>query len=728
MGNDISLAVAVFWPFLAGLLVYGAGAFCRKRRLAKGVEAGPEEGQKNLRDGIVIGASVAEMAVVAGMALRVLAFPGAPGGENGAGRVLFLDIPEICGLGLKFTLDGFRAVYGCVAAFMWMMATVFSREYMMRHHNRNRYYLFLLWTLGATQGVFLSADLYTTFLFFEIMSFTSYVWVAQEESKAALRAADTYLAVAVSGGLVMLMGIFLLYHQLGTLDIRELSAAAVECADRNVIHAAGYCMLFGFGAKAGAFPLHIWLPKAHPVAPAPASALLSGVLTKTGIYGILILTGRLFFQEEAWGKLLLLIGVATMLGGALLAVFSVDLKRTLACSSMSQIGFILVGIGMLALPGAGNTGTGEGFSTETALHAMLAARGTVLHMVNHSLIKLVLFMAAGVVFMNIHSLNLNDIRGFGRKKPLLAGVFLAGALAIGGIPLFGGYVSKTLLHESIAMYGGGTAMKAVEMLFLFSGGLTVCYMAKLFVALFVEKNADSRRQEAYDGMRRYMNRGTVFALLGSAMMLVCWGAFPHAVMERAAGAMQGFLGLVENGEAVSYFSLENIWGAVISIGIGLLLYLLFVRRFLLRRTEKGGSEYVNAWPQWLDLEELVYRPLLLKVLPVVLGILCRILDSFVDSVVVLLRKTVYRDSRLPRERPEGNAFTEALGILLNAIQEAGNRTWHKSKPVHRDYVHLAAVKSEEIRETNHIIQRSLSFGLLLVCIGLALTLFYIIWW
>ena len=127
-----------------------------------------------------------------------------------------------------------------------------------------------------------------------------------------------------------------------------------------------------------------------------------------------------------------------MFGGALLAVFSVDLKRTLACSSMSQIGFILVGVGMQGLLGEEN---------------LPAVHGTLLHMVNHSLIKLVLFMAAGVVFMNVHALDLNEIRGFGRKKPLLKSVFLAGALAIGGIPLFSGYISKTLLHESILEYG-----------------------------------------------------------------------------------------------------------------------------------------------------------------------------------------------------------------------------------------------------------------------------------
>lgn len=119
-------------------------------------------------------------------------------------------------------------------------------------------------------------------------------------------------------------------------------------------------------------------------------------------------------------------------------------------------------------------------------------------MVNHSLIKLVLFMAAGVIYFNVHELDLNVLRGYGRKKPLLKGIFLTGALALGGVPLSAGYVSKTLLHESIVEYGGGSLFSAVEGLFLVSGGLTAAYMTKLFVAVFVEKNQDADRQAFYE--------------------------------------------------------------------------------------------------------------------------------------------------------------------------------------------------------------------------------------
>ena len=126
-------------------------------------------------------------------------------------------IPGFCGMGLHFKLDGFRLVYSCIAVLMWAASGAFSLEYMAHYEKRRKYYVFLWVTFFATVGVFLSADLYTTFIFFEIMSFTSYVWVAFDEKKESLKAAETYLAVAVIGGLAMLMGLFLLYDLTGTL-------------------------------------------------------------------------------------------------------------------------------------------------------------------------------------------------------------------------------------------------------------------------------------------------------------------------------------------------------------------------------------------------------------------------------------------------------------------------------------------------------------------------------
>ena len=370
---DILIYLMVFGPMAAAILSYLIG---RK--------------SKPLRDRFVWAAVTAEFL----LSLCLLILFGGNHEEN------LLKLPGICGFGLSFTVDGFRCIYAAIASFMWMVTGLLSPEYFAHYRNRNRYYLFQLITLGATVAIFLSGDLYTTFIFFEIMSLCSYVWVAQDEKEGSMRAGGTYLTVAVLGGMVLLMGLFLLHHQTGTLTISQLPTA---CQGKN-LWAASLCMFVGFAAKAGAFPIHIWLPKAHPVAPAPASALLSGILTKTGIFGILIISCKVLIFDGYWGSFVLAIGVITMFLGALLALFSVNFKRTLACSSVSQIGFILVGVGMLVLLGE---------------HNSLAVRGTFLHMVNHSMFKLILFLVAAVIYQNTHKLDLNDIRGFGRKKPLL---------------------------------------------------------------------------------------------------------------------------------------------------------------------------------------------------------------------------------------------------------------------------------------------------------------------
>ena len=620
-------------------------------------------------------------------------------------------LPELCGYGLSFELDGFRAVFVTVAVFAWLFALALSCDYMKREAHRVRYYLFTVVTLAATVGVFLSADFFTAFIFFEIMSFTSYTWVAQTEKAEALRAADTYLAVAVIGGLVMLMGMFLLYHMFGTLDFEELGRRTAEIAPTPMYYAAGVCILTGFGAKAGVFPLHIWLPKAHPVAPAPASALLSGVLTKTGIFGVIALTVRLFTGDPAWGRLILILGACTMFVGAVLAVFALDLKRTLACSSVSQIGFILTGIGMCGLL------YGE--------HA-LAAHGAMLHMISHSLIKLVLFLSAGVIYMQTHRLDLNEIRGFGQKKPFLAGCFAVGSLSIGGIPLFSGYISKTLIHESILEYGAVGWMKVLEIVFIVSGGLTVAYMTKLFVTIFIEKNTDEALQRQYDGMKRYLTPPSALSIGVPAVVLAVWGLFPHRLMDRVAALGDEFYALAETSGAVHYFSLENLTGAGYSIVIGVIVYVLVIRRLLMTDAKGRGRVLVDRLPKWMDLENLVYRPVLLRFLPCVCGIACRVCDSLVDTVVVFLRRTIYRDTPLPREYTEGNALTRALGKWMNRWRDLANHTWRRRNPIKTDYVHWLAVCSDQITQNNRVITRSISFGLLLFGVGFCLMLFYLI--
>ena len=528
----------------------------------------------------------------------------------------------IAGFRIYFQLDGFRFIYAFITAFMWLCTTMLSHEYFGHYRNRNRYYFFTLMTLGATMAVFLSADLMTTFLFFEVMSFTSFVQVIHDESPAAKRAAQGYMAVAVIGGLIMLMGIFMLYTQIGTTEMALFTETAAALNDKAKLFIACLLILLGFGSKAGMFPLHFWLPQAHPVAPAPASALLSGVLTKTGIFGILLVGSNLFLHDAKMGLVILVLGTITMFLGAFLALFSIDLKRTLACSSVSQIGFILVGTGMQGILGS---------------HNAIAVQGTLLHMVNHSMFKLLLFMSAGVIYMNLHKLDLNEIRGFGRKKPVLMICFLIGLLGITGVPGFSGYVSKTMIHESVvekiwlfADYSNAsTFYQIIEAIFTLSGGFTAAYMVKLFVAIFIEKNP--YKQDKMDSKNgKYMTPLSMVALIAAAVMIPVFGLLPNQTMLKVAAFGKYFMHGHDLGHEIHFFTWACLKGGVASLSIGAILYVLVVRMCLMKKDENGNMVYVNVWPSILDIDKNIYRPGL-AFLSTFFFYLCKVFDVLVNA-------------------------------------------------------------------------------------------------
>ena len=714
----MTLAFLVFFPMIAAAVSYVIG-----------------RSNKRMRDNFVI------VSCLITMIACVKALLGVANGE-----VYTLTIPAFCGMALNFELDGFRALYALIGGVMWLCTSMLSKQYFAHHyHNRNRYYFFYLMTLGATLGVFLSSDLYTTFIFFEIMSFTSYTWVAHDENAGAMRAAETYLAVAIIGGMVMLVGLFILYMTLGTLEISELHHAAEECANKGALWAASLCILFGFGAKAGMFPMHIWLPKAHPVAPAPASALLSGILTKSGVFGIIVVSANIFRESKAWGNMLLVLALITMLGGAVLAVFSVNLKRTLACSSMSQIGFILTGISMSCLLGH---------------HNALAARGALLYMLNHSLFKLILFMAAGVVYMHLHKLNLNDVRGFGRKKPILHFAFLMGAFGLMGVPGFSGYVSKTLIHESIVEYvhllthdgltGAATLYTLAEWVYLFSGGLTGAYMIKLYICLFWQKHPSE--QIFYDANKKYMTWLSRIALFASAILVPLLGVQPNATMDVIADFAGGFLHAGTPEHHVEYFSWVNLKGACISLGIGFVVYLFFIRTKLMR-SENGVRVYVDLWPEKWDMEDRIYRPAIMGLLsfggllaqvgneeklenkvywPALRGlsftgaVVSKALGDVLDELALIFTNTFLKMKHYTETIRIGNVFTDTVGGVADKLAEVVNHTLLRNHPHAHHYTGTLAGWWNGMMTAVKKMTHTMSYGLLIFGLGLCVTFIYLL--
>ncbi|MCD8380598.1 MAG: complex I subunit 5 family protein [Lachnospiraceae bacterium] len=660
---------------------------------------------------------------------------------------------QVCGMGLHFTWDGFRAVFAVLAVILWAVATLFSREYFPKGEKLKVFYLSWAAAFLGTVGFFLSMDFYTALVCFEILSFSSYLWVVQEkEEPGSKEAGNLYLAISVIGGLSALMGVFLLWSLFGTVEYSALYVAVRDEAvlasiSRTQLYAAGVCLMVGFGAKAGAWPVHIWLPKAHAVAPAPASAVLSGILTKVGVFGVWMTCLCVFWESGLFFFILLLIGLVTMLTGAILAIWSVDIKRTFACSSVSQIGFILTGISCFGLM--------EGESA-------VPLQGFMLHVMNHSIAKLVLFTIAGVIVKHTHSRDFNVIQGFGRKKPLLKVCYGAAALSLSGVAGFAGYASKTLLHEGIteyadlvaegvleaAAFGGALVpiLKVVEILFLCAGGCTFAYMLKVFIAVFVEKNADTNVQKAYDENTHYLSgpMRAILAALAAAFPVV--GVCGNIAARLVGGLGENFLGVRFESVTVQIFSGEALFSSLISLSIGAIIYVFFIRRVLVQG-KNGQRVYVYRRQHWIDLENTIYRPLLLQILPSVFGFICGILDrlldvtvsvalkisavvcmaanNLVDSVVVLLRRTLFKESPAWSELKEGNALTHLAGSIWNRIGDVLDVVFQREQP-HKDHEHEIASGYRSMQEAILLISRSLSFGLLLFCLGLLLTVLYVL--
>nr|MCR5279677.1 sodium:proton antiporter [Lachnospiraceae bacterium] len=400
---------------------------------------------------------------------------------------------------------------------------------------------------------------------------------------------------------------------------------------------------------------------------------------------IMFIGNTLMRGDSGFALFILVIGLCTMVIGAVTAIFSVNLKKILACSSVSQIGFMLTGIG-------------AGAVTPFASGEEIAFVGTVIHMSNHTLVKLVVFLTAGVVFENLHALNLNDIKGFGQKKPALAIPYVLAAVSLAGIPGFMGYYSKSIIHEALvecAHTFNPSLVTFMEWVFLISGGATLCYMAKIFKVLFIDKPVKEMPAKAY------LNPAQAVAVILPSIVIL---------------AASIYLPL-SNAEYAGLLEFEVLKGGLTSVAIGIILFTVTTL------TLNKGEVYRDIWPEWLDLEAKVYRPLLLSVLPLTVGFVARIMDKMGDGLVFAIRKTILRDSPLPAERVEGTILTHVVGRTIDVF-----RAFFKGEHVVRNTTerHMA-LRNMEVEETMKVFRRSLSYGLLLACIGIFIILGFILY-
>ena len=364
-------------------------------------------------------------------------------------------------LGITLIADSLSAFMVLLISCIGFLCVIYSISYMRRHEGTQTYSSLLMFMLVGMIGTVLTGDLFNMFVFIEITFISAYPLVGFFGGAKEMEASFKYMVLSTIASLIILLGIGLIYNSTGTLNMAHIAKTA---ADKNLLNFALILLLIGFGFMSAIVPLHTWLPDAHPAAPAPVSALLSGVTVKIGLYGILRIVYTMFgFQEVPAGSILLMLGMVTIIIGAGFALVQTDIKRFLAYSTISQVGYIVLALGI---------GTQSG------------VEGALFHILNHALIKSLLFLTVGCVVYRIRIRDMRKMGGLAKQMPLEAAAFFIGGLAIAGIPPFNGFFSKLLIYLACLEAGYLLPLAVAISVSL----LTLAYYLRAFRMIFLGKN------------------------------------------------------------------------------------------------------------------------------------------------------------------------------------------------------------------------------------------------
>jgi len=322
-------------------------------------------------------------------------------------------------------LDGLTAFMLVTVNLVAFCIAFYSVNYMERFTAKWKFYTLFLLMVGGMNGVVITGDMFNLFVFLEIAAVASYALVAFGTERHELEAAFKYAVMSTFGALFILLGIAFLYSYTSTLNMADMANILAQKGKSNVTLMVSVLFLAGFGLKAALVPFHAWLPDAHPSAPAPISAMLSGVLIKSlGIYALCRIFYNIIGITPAMSSILMFLGALSMVVGGLLAIRQWDFKRLLAYSSISQIGYIVLGIG---------------------LGTPLGILGGLFHLFNHSVFKSLLFLNSGAVEYATGTRDLQKMGGLASRMPVTSTTNLVACMSITGIPPFNGFWSKLLI-------------------------------------------------------------------------------------------------------------------------------------------------------------------------------------------------------------------------------------------------------------------------------------------
>ncbi|PTD93667.1 cation:proton antiporter [archaeon SCG-AAA382B04] len=467
-------------------------------------------GEKNrdIREGITFGAAISKFLIL--ISLFPLVYEG--------GKYLFTTPELLPGISLSFMADPFSLFFSTLSSMLWIVTTMFSIGYMrgLHEHKQTRYYAAFAACIGATIGIANSANLFTLFVFYEILTVATYPLVIHDEDEESLAAGRKYLAYTLTGGIFILFSLVLTYDIAGTLNFANTGLLSASMASPLLLKLLFATFIIGFGVKAAIMPLHSWLPSVM-VAPTPVSALLHCVaVVKAGTFGIIRVVNNVYgielMGDLGLGLPLVIVASITIIISMLIALTKDHLKARLAYSTINELSYIVLGAGLL---------------TE------FGVTGSMVHIANHAFMKIGMFFFAGTVFVATGKEYISEMDGIGKRMPISTLVFSIGAIALTGTPPLVGFISKWYL----ALGAIQSPHPVFVGVLLASALLNVAVFWPIIYKAFFKEPEVKRRPK----VSLWLMIPMVFASFGT-IVLGLFPRFPYTPLELAFRAVRLFLG------------------------------------------------------------------------------------------------------------------------------------------------------------------------------------------
>ena len=396
--------------------------------------------------------SVVALTGVLGVSIALLV------GSDDRGFIVHQEGGWSASIGITLVVDRLAGLMLAVSALVLLAVLVYAIGQSGEEQRRVSFHPVYLVLAAGVMASFVTADLFNLFVAFEMMLAASYVLITLGGRPDQVRSGMSYVVISLVASALFITTLALIYAATGTVNMADLSVRIAEL-DPEVRGMLAVALLVVFGIKAGLFPLFFWLPDSYPTAPGPVTAIFAGLLTKVGVYAIIRTQTLLFEPSDSMGTVLLVVAVLTMVVGVLGAIAQDDMKRILAFHIVSQIGYMIFGLGLFTVAGIA---------------------GAVFYIVHHIIVKTALFLVSGLVARRAGSNRLSEVGGLVRSAPVIAVLFAVPALSLAGLPPFSGFLAKFALADAGLAEGQWVVVGAS----LVVGLLTMFSMTKIWSGVF----------------------------------------------------------------------------------------------------------------------------------------------------------------------------------------------------------------------------------------------------